>query len=42
VDISGQVIEVVEKLGWARDVTWPDPARPAAERRRPETAATAS
>ena len=39
VDISARTIWVFEKLGWARDVKWPDPVRLAAKRRRPETAA---
>jgi stearoyl-CoA desaturase (delta-9 desaturase) len=33
VDISARVIWVFEKLGWARDVKWPDPVRLAAKRR---------
>jgi stearoyl-CoA desaturase (delta-9 desaturase) len=33
VDISARVIWVFEKLGWARDVRWPDPVRLAAKRR---------
>jgi stearoyl-CoA desaturase (delta-9 desaturase) len=32
------VIWVFEKLGWARDVKWPDPVRLAAKRRRPAAA----
>jgi stearoyl-CoA desaturase (delta-9 desaturase) len=32
-DISARVIWVFEKLGWARDVKWPDPVRIAAKRR---------
>ena len=32
-DISARVIWVFEKLGWARDVKWPDPVRLAAKRR---------
>jgi stearoyl-CoA desaturase (delta-9 desaturase) len=35
VDISARVIWVFEKLGWARDVKWPDPVRLAAKRRQP-------
>jgi stearoyl-CoA desaturase (delta-9 desaturase) len=35
VDISARVIWVFEKLGWARDVKWPDPVRLAAKRREP-------
>ena len=27
VDMSARVIWVLEKLGWARDVRWPTPAR---------------
>jgi stearoyl-CoA desaturase (Delta-9 desaturase) len=33
IDISARVIWVFEKLGWARDVKWPDPVRLAAKRR---------
>jgi stearoyl-CoA desaturase (delta-9 desaturase) len=33
VDISARVIWAFEKLGWARDVKWPDPVRLAAKRR---------
>jgi stearoyl-CoA desaturase (Delta-9 desaturase) len=33
IDISARVIRVFEKLGWARDVKWPDPVRLAAKRR---------
>jgi stearoyl-CoA desaturase (Delta-9 desaturase) len=32
IDISARVIWVFEKLGWARDVKWPDPVRLAAKR----------
>ena len=39
VDISARVIWIFERLGWARDVRWPDPVRLAARRRRPEPAA---
>ena len=35
VDISARVIWAFEKLGWARDVKWPDPVRLAAKRRQP-------
>jgi stearoyl-CoA desaturase (delta-9 desaturase) len=35
IDISARVIWVLEKLGWARDVKWPDPVRLAAKRREP-------
>jgi stearoyl-CoA desaturase (delta-9 desaturase) len=35
IDISARVIWVFEKLGWARDVKWPDPVRLAAKRRQP-------
>jgi stearoyl-CoA desaturase (delta-9 desaturase) len=38
VDVSARVIWVFEKLGWARDVKWPDPVRLAAKRRRPAAA----
>jgi stearoyl-CoA desaturase (delta-9 desaturase) len=41
VDISARVIWALEKLGWARDVKWPDPVRLAAKRRRPEPTAAA-
>lgn len=33
VDISARMIWIFEKLGWARDVKWPDPVRLAAKRR---------
>lgn len=33
VDISARVIWMFEKLGWARDIKWPDPVRLAAKRR---------
>ncbi|MGY1802607.1 acyl-CoA desaturase [Blastococcus sp. SYSU D00922] len=33
IDISARVIWFFEKLGWARDVKWPDPVRLAAKRR---------
>ena len=33
IDISARVIWMFEKLGWARDVKWPDPVRLAAKRR---------
>jgi stearoyl-CoA desaturase (delta-9 desaturase) len=33
VDISARVIWLFEKLGWARNVKWPDPVRLAAKRR---------
>jgi stearoyl-CoA desaturase (delta-9 desaturase) len=33
VDVSARLIWVFEKLGWARDVKWPDPVRLAAKRR---------
>ena len=33
IDISARVIWAFEKLGWARDVKWPDPVRLAAKRR---------
>jgi stearoyl-CoA desaturase (delta-9 desaturase) len=35
IDISARVIWVFEKLGWARDVKWPDPVRLAAKRHVP-------
>jgi stearoyl-CoA desaturase (delta-9 desaturase) len=38
IDISARVIWVFEKLGWARDVKWPDPVRLAAKRRQPVSA----
>jgi stearoyl-CoA desaturase (delta-9 desaturase) len=40
VDISARVIWGFEKLGWARDVKWPDPVRLAAKRREPVPVAT--
>lgn len=33
IDMSARVIWAFEKLGWARDVKWPDPVRLAAKRR---------
>ncbi|WP_116449768.1 acyl-CoA desaturase [Blastococcus litoris] len=33
IDISARIIWFFEKLGWARDVKWPDPVRLAAKRR---------
>jgi stearoyl-CoA desaturase (delta-9 desaturase) len=39
IDISARVIWLFEKLGWARDVKWPDPVRLAAKRRTPAPAA---
>ena len=33
IDISARVIWFFERLGWARDVKWPDPVRLAAKRR---------
>ncbi|MEU2350296.1 acyl-CoA desaturase [Modestobacter sp. NPDC049651] len=42
VDISARTIWVFEKLGWARDVKWPDPVRLAAKRRRPGAAEAAA
>src|SRR3954447_17810975 len=33
IDISARVIWIFERLGWARDVKWPDPVRLAAKRR---------
>ncbi|GAA3178228.1 acyl-CoA desaturase [Blastococcus jejuensis] len=39
VDISARVIWAFEKLGWARNVKWPDPVRLAAKRREPATVA---
>ena len=33
IDISARVIWMFEKLGWARNVKWPDPVRLAAKRR---------
>ena len=41
IDISARVIWVFEKLGWARDVKWPDPVRLAAKRRARPRAASA-
>jgi stearoyl-CoA desaturase (Delta-9 desaturase) len=41
VDSSAVLIRAFEKLGWARDVRWPDPIRLAAKRR-PATTATAT
>jgi stearoyl-CoA desaturase (delta-9 desaturase) len=38
IDISARVIWVFEKLGWARNVKWPDPERLAAKRRVPAPA----
>jgi len=38
VDISARVIWIFEKLGWAREVKWPDPVRLAAKRRAPAAA----
>jgi stearoyl-CoA desaturase (Delta-9 desaturase) len=38
IDMSARVIWAFEKLGWARDVKWPDPVRLAAKRRLPEAA----
>jgi stearoyl-CoA desaturase (Delta-9 desaturase) len=35
IDISARVIWAFEKLGWARDVKWPDPVRLAAKRHVP-------
>jgi stearoyl-CoA desaturase (Delta-9 desaturase) len=35
IDISARTIWIFEKLGWARDVKWPDPVRLAAKRRVP-------
>jgi stearoyl-CoA desaturase (Delta-9 desaturase) len=40
IDISARVIWVLERLGWARDVKWPDPVRLAAKRQVPATATT--
>jgi stearoyl-CoA desaturase (delta-9 desaturase) len=37
IDISARVIWAFEKLGWARDVKWPDPVRLAAKRHVPAT-----
>jgi stearoyl-CoA desaturase (delta-9 desaturase) len=41
VDISARVIWAFEKLGWARDVKWPDPVR-LATKRRPAVSAPAA
>jgi stearoyl-CoA desaturase (Delta-9 desaturase) len=38
IDISARVIWAFEKLGWARDVKWPDPLRLAAKRHVPASA----
>ena len=35
IDISARTIWIFEKLGWARDVKWPDPVRLAAKRQVP-------
>jgi stearoyl-CoA desaturase (Delta-9 desaturase) len=35
IDISARVIWLFERLGWARDVKWPDPVRLAAKRVQP-------
>jgi stearoyl-CoA desaturase (Delta-9 desaturase) len=40
IDISARVIWGFEKLGWARDVKWPDPVRLAAKRRQPVLASS--
>jgi stearoyl-CoA desaturase (delta-9 desaturase) len=40
IDLSARIIWLFEKLGWARDVKWPDPVRLAAKRRAPEPAGT--
>jgi stearoyl-CoA desaturase (delta-9 desaturase) len=40
IDISARLIWIFEKLGWARDVKWPDPVRLAAKRRVAEPATT--
>ena len=40
IDISARVIWVFEKLGWAREVKWPDPVRLAAKRRAAVPAST--
>src|SRR3712207_8129984 len=37
IDISARIIWFFEKLGWARDVKWPDPVRLAAKRDRKST-----
>ena len=38
IDMSARIIWAFEKLGWARDVKWPDPVRLAAKRRAPAPA----
>jgi len=38
VDISARVIWLFERLGWARDVKWPDPVRLSAKRRQRDLA----
>jgi stearoyl-CoA desaturase (delta-9 desaturase) len=38
IDLSARVIWLFERLGWARDVKWPDPVRLAAKRRLPAPA----
>jgi stearoyl-CoA desaturase (Delta-9 desaturase) len=38
IDISARIIWMFEKLGWAKDVKWPDPVRLAAKRRQPVSA----
>jgi stearoyl-CoA desaturase (delta-9 desaturase) len=38
IDISARIIWMFEKLGWAREVKWPDPVRLAAKRHVPATA----
>jgi stearoyl-CoA desaturase (delta-9 desaturase) len=40
IDISARIIWLFEKLGWARDVKWPDPVRLATKRRQPVSATT--
>jgi stearoyl-CoA desaturase (delta-9 desaturase) len=42
IDISARVIWIFEKLGWAREVKWPDPVRLAAKRRTPAAATPAA
>ena len=42
IDISARVIWAFEKLGWARDVKWPDPVRLAAKRHVPAQAPAAA
>jgi fatty-acid desaturase len=37
IDISAAVIRVLERLGWAANVRWPNPTRLAARRRGPAT-----